>query len=121
MLHCELGDGTVGAVPAWMTDAASCGELSAGEPRASLEALVELRGFLDALKEAAGRLKRDPQSEEISNESKASRDDAAQPDVDRAERKPGDLAGGARRRKASPAEGAGRPAVEHSPSQRRNR
>ena len=48
-IDCELPDGTVGALPAWMTDAGACSVLTLGPPQASLKALVELRRMLDEL------------------------------------------------------------------------
>jgi hypothetical protein len=49
MLICELPDGRLGGVPEWMTDAAACAVLSIGEPLVAIEALSELRGFVDAI------------------------------------------------------------------------
>ena len=49
-LHCVLPDGAMGAIPVWMTDAVACAEFSAGDPLASVEALVALRTLLDSLR-----------------------------------------------------------------------
>jgi hypothetical protein len=40
----------MGAIPVWMTDAAACAGFSAGDPQASVEALVTLRTLLDSLR-----------------------------------------------------------------------
>jgi hypothetical protein len=47
-VFCELPDGTVCAVPCWMTDAAMCVGHSLEPAQASVGALVELRRLLDA-------------------------------------------------------------------------
>jgi hypothetical protein len=47
-IRCELPDGTTATIPAWMTDAETCAQMSAGEPAIGLAALVELRSFLDS-------------------------------------------------------------------------
>jgi len=49
LLFCELPDGTRGALPSWMTDAAACAALTAGTPVVAIAALQELRGLLDAV------------------------------------------------------------------------
>jgi hypothetical protein len=45
---CELPDGTIAGLPAWMMEA-GCEECSYGEPLASLDALRSLRELLNAL------------------------------------------------------------------------
>ncbi len=47
-IRCELPDGTTATIPAWMTDAETCAQMSAGEPSIGLAALAELRSFLDS-------------------------------------------------------------------------
>jgi hypothetical protein len=49
LLFCELPDGTTGALPAWLTDAAACAALTVGAPVVSIAALQELRELLDAV------------------------------------------------------------------------
>jgi len=53
LLFCELPDGTRGALPWWMTDAAACAALTVGTPVVAIAALQELRGLLDTV-EARG-------------------------------------------------------------------
>jgi hypothetical protein len=48
-VHCELTDGTVCAVPAWMTDAATCTGHELGPAQVSVDTLEELRRVLDAV------------------------------------------------------------------------
>ena len=48
-VFCELPDGTVASLPAWMTDISACSGLSLGSPLVSSSALVELRALLDSL------------------------------------------------------------------------
>lgn len=47
-IYCELPDGTVAGIPAWMADAALCALHSLGPPEVSVGALIELRRLLDA-------------------------------------------------------------------------
>ena len=49
-VHCELPDGTVIAIPRWMTDTGRCLPMEIGDPLAALGALAELRVLLDGLK-----------------------------------------------------------------------
>jgi hypothetical protein len=49
LLFCELPDGTRGALPSWMTDAAACAALTVGKPVVAITALQELRSLLDAV------------------------------------------------------------------------
>jgi hypothetical protein len=49
-LHCELPDGAMGAIPAWMTDAVACAGFSSGGPQVSVGALIDLRALLDSLR-----------------------------------------------------------------------
>ena len=55
MLICELSDGRAGGIPEWMTDAAVCASLSSGEPLVDIEALLELRRFLDVQTESESK------------------------------------------------------------------
>ena len=48
-VFCELPDGTIGSLPAWMMDLSCCSDLSLGSPLVSVDALVELRALLDSL------------------------------------------------------------------------
>ena len=48
-LFCLLPNGTIGAVPQWMTDAVVCSRHSLGRPIASLEALSSLNDLLEAV------------------------------------------------------------------------
>jgi hypothetical protein len=47
--YCEFPDGSIGAIPVWMTDAAACAQVRVGEPMVGLTALLELRKFLDTV------------------------------------------------------------------------
>jgi len=49
LLYCELADGTVATVPAWMTDVAVCSGVTAGDPVVEPAALLQLRILLDTL------------------------------------------------------------------------
>jgi hypothetical protein len=49
-----MADGTVCAVPVWMTEAGACARLSWGSPEVSLRSLVELRALLDIRQAEAG-------------------------------------------------------------------
>ncbi|MBV9916066.1 MAG: hypothetical protein JO153_06130, partial [Solirubrobacterales bacterium] len=55
LLSC-VGVEAISAVPAWMTDAASCVGMIAGPAQISIEALIELRTLIDSL----GRLGHGP-------------------------------------------------------------
>jgi hypothetical protein len=46
-VNCELPDGTVGAVPTWMTDPEVCSLHTLGPGQVTLEALTELRNLID--------------------------------------------------------------------------
>src|ERR1700744_428696 len=46
-VFCELPDGTLAGLPAWMTDPSACGSIDVGNAMASAESLVELRGLID--------------------------------------------------------------------------
>lgn len=48
-IHCELPDGTVGQIPAWMTDAVACERMVLGDPQVPLSVLTELRLLVDAI------------------------------------------------------------------------
>jgi hypothetical protein len=50
-VFCELPDGTIAGLPAWMTDATVCGSIKVGMAMVSAEALAELRGVLRAAQE----------------------------------------------------------------------
>jgi hypothetical protein len=64
-IHCELPDATIGQIPLWMTDAAFCGAMTTGTPRASLGALADLRRLLDAhLGDGAGARPASPGADE---------------------------------------------------------
>jgi hypothetical protein len=49
LLFYELPDGTRGALPSWMTDAAACAALTGGPPVVGIAALQELWLLLDAV------------------------------------------------------------------------
>ena len=48
-VNCELPDGTVGAIPIWMTDPEACSWHSLGTGQVTVEALKELRNLVDVL------------------------------------------------------------------------
>jgi hypothetical protein len=50
-VHCELPDGTIARIPAWMLDPASCATQSLGTPEVSVGALMDLRQLLNGLNE----------------------------------------------------------------------
>ncbi|MBC7925417.1 MAG: hypothetical protein H7039_07145 [Bryobacteraceae bacterium] len=54
-VFCELSDGTLGGLPAWMTDPARVPSFTRGAPMTSLAALAELQSLLDSLRPAVNR------------------------------------------------------------------
>ncbi len=48
-IFCDLPDGSIGGVPAWMTDASSCSDCTVGAPLVSVAALAELHVLLGGL------------------------------------------------------------------------
>ena len=54
--ECEQASGQRIIIPTWMTDPVHCARFSPGSPLSSLQALAELRQFLDLLKEQSTKL-----------------------------------------------------------------
>ena len=48
-VNCELPDGTVGAIPIWMTDPEACSSHTLGPGLVTLKSLTELRNLVDVL------------------------------------------------------------------------
>lgn len=48
-VNCELPDGTVGAIPIWMTEAEACSSHTLGPGQVTIKALTELRSLVDVL------------------------------------------------------------------------
>src|SRR5215467_15007838 len=53
-IFCELPDGTIAGLPAWMTDPSRCGSIEVGKVVTSAEALSELRGLLERVMPPSG-------------------------------------------------------------------
>ena len=49
-VFCELSDGTLGGLPAWMADPARVPSFTRGAPMPSAQALAELQSLLDSLR-----------------------------------------------------------------------
>ena len=54
-VHCRLPDGTICAVPLWMTDSEICLACELGDPLTTIETLIELAGVLDDVTPSTGR------------------------------------------------------------------
>jgi len=54
-VFCELSDGTLGGLPAWMTDPSRVPNFTLGAPMTSAEALAELQSLLERLRPAVNR------------------------------------------------------------------
>ena len=54
-IYCELSDGTLGGLPAWMADPARVPSFTRGAPMTSAEALAELQSLLDSLRPTVNR------------------------------------------------------------------
>ena len=52
-VFCELSDGTLGGLPAWMTDSSRVPSFTRGAPLTSAEALAELQSLLERLRPRA--------------------------------------------------------------------
>ena len=48
-VFCELPNGTVAGLPAWMTEVSACAAVEAGDVMASAEALAELRDLVSTV------------------------------------------------------------------------
>src|SRR5580658_2030123 len=55
-VFCELPNGTIAGLPAWMTDPGTCASIEVGQVIASAEALIELRSLMDRVMSSAGAL-----------------------------------------------------------------
>jgi hypothetical protein len=71
-VFCELSDGTLGGLPAWMVDPARVPSFTRGAPMPSAEALAELQSLLDSLRPTANR-DMATRKEDRSNDSNAGR------------------------------------------------